>query len=207
MNTKIFLLHHLPAIDRKESLIKDLKDVSLTYPLEWVEEFLPADIATKYKHTITIKELSLSLKHQYSINQQIEHNIQNIIIFEDDINLKSVPQINLYLERCLNDINNFNADILWIGGTYGLQVPENIKNNQHVSYFSSNFLSRCTHGYILNIKASSKIIEKYNYDLPVDHLYNKIISECGLTSGWTAPFLTQKTVEGEWRSTIRDNSR
>lgn len=203
MNTKMFFLHHLPAVERKNTLTEVLQELELNYPVEWVEEFLPENILGKYQHSITLKELSLSLKHQYAISKQIEHNIQNIIIFEDDIDLKSLPQLSLYLEQCLNDITVNNGDVLWIGGTYGLQVPPDTRQNDRISYFSEKFLSRCTHGYILNIKAAPTVLSCYNYDLPVDHLFNQIILRNKLISGWTAPFLTQKTVEGKWKSYIR----
>jgi len=203
MNTKIFLLHHLPAVERKINLIKDLNELSIKYPIEWVESFLPEDIYNKYQHSITLNELSLSLKHQYAISQQVKHNIENIIVLEDDISLKSVMEFNLFIDQCLKDIEYNNGDLLWIGGTRDLQVPSNMLQDNCISYFSENFLSRCTHGYILNLKSAEKLLEKYNYNFPVDHLFNQIIIQNKLVSGWTNPFLTQKTVEGECRSYIR----
>jgi hypothetical protein len=112
-------------------------------------------------------------------------------------------ELNLFINQCLKDIQHNNGDLLWIGGTRDLQVPFDMLQNNRISYFSENFLSRCTHGYILNLKSAEKVLERYNYNFPVDHLFNQIILQNKLVSGWTAPFLTQKTVEGESRSYIR----
>lgn len=201
---KIFILHHTPAIDRKIKLQSDLSDVNIIYPLEWVEKFLPSEINVNLKYSIKHSELSLSLKHQYSLQQIVQNNIQYGIIFEDDIDLRSILNIQKFLEQSITELDADNGDILWIGdawvGKYTIPCDKKVINK--ISYFSSDCYSRCTHAYIISHQGAKLVLENYHYNKPIDHLYNEIISNRIIVTGWTDPGLIQKSAAGVWSTLI-----
>lgn len=201
--TKIFILHHTPAAERKNTLSADIDAVSLSYSIEWVEAFLPDEIKC-ISASIKCSELSLSLKHQYALQQIIQNEIQYGVIFEDDVDLQSVPKIQEFLEQSINELEAKKGDILWIGdvwtGKYA--IPAEKKVAGEISYFSTESYSRCTHAYIISQHGAKLVLDDFHFNRPVDHLYNEIIEKRALVSGWTEPGLIQKTAEGIWSSLI-----
>jgi len=189
---------------RKTFLLDFFDKNKLTFPIHWEERFLPEEILNTSKNfNISLKEMSLSLKHENTLINQLEQNIETIIIFEDDIDVNSIDNLQEYLNKCFSEFKENKADILWLGGTKLLDVPSSMIENGKYCYFSSKFTSRCTHAYMISLKAANIVLKNYHYNLPVDHLYNEIIKKTNLISGWTSPFLSQKTVDGIWNSSIR----
>lgn len=203
--TKIFILHHEPAIERKINLQEDLNLTNILYPIEWVEKFLPSEINEDLSFTIKRSELSLSLKHQYALQQIVQDNIQYGIIFEDDIDLQSVPKLQKFLEQSIAELETEQGDILWIGdvwvGKYIIPPTQKVKGK--ISYFSNNCYSRCTHAYIINQRGAKLVLNNYHYNQPIDHLYNEIITNKIILPGWTEPGLIQKSAEGLWSTLIQ----
>lgn len=215
-DTQIFILHHTPAHKRKEILLKDIKALNIQFPIEWVEGFLPDELTLDPQTTlkeanikgptciVTKKTLSVVLKHKFAVEQQIKNNIQNAIIFEDDVDLFSVPNLNLFLQKSIEELNNEKKDMLWIGGTKNYEVPQELIQKEKIAYFSENYASRLGHAYILSLRAAFIVYENLDIlsqHLHIDHLYNEIIIFKRLiTSGWTAPYITQKTDTGNWNS-------
>jgi hypothetical protein len=204
MNTQIFILHHTPAISRKQNIQHDLNAVNLPYPIVWIEKFLPHEIDTDINYTIRQSELSLSLKHQYALQQIVQSNIQYGIIFEDDIDLRSIPNIQKFIEQSIIELEYTWGDILWIGDVWVGKyiIPQDKKNKNKISYFSNSCYSRCTHAYIITQRGAKLVLDNYHYNLPIDHLYNEIITNKVILPGWTEPGLIQKTAEGIWSTLI-----
>lgn len=204
-NTLLFCLHYPKLEYRKASLIQDLIDVNFPLKPIWIEGHNPEESIKRsdISFTITSRELSLSLKHFEVLNflKNCSKNITYAIILEDDINIKAVPNFNQYIAQCLQELTDTNGDLCWIGGTPDL-IPSGNITSENLLYYQ--YLDRCTHGYIINKKCTSALIEKYHYDLPVDHLYKQLIPLCDLKSAWAMPYLTQKTIEGTWTSSIRN---
>jgi len=201
---KIFILHHTPAVERKNTLLADIGAVNLPYSIEWIEGFLPEEIEG-ISASIRISELSLSLKHQYVLQQIIQNEIQYGIIFEDDVDLQSVPKIQEFLEQSIDDLQAKTGDILWIGdvwvGKYSIPIEKKIPTE--ISFFSNNCFSRCTHAYIISQQGAKLVLDNYHYNQPIDHLYNEIIANKIIISGWTEPGLLQKSAEGNLPSLIQ----
>jgi|688.fasta_scaffold03604_11 hypothetical protein len=204
MKTPIYILHHSPANERKVELLNTINLLKLDYPVNWVENFLPEEVSTLGKDfNISIPEMSLSLKHEFVLLDQVKKNLDKVIILEDDADLLSVQNLQEFLENCLLEFSENNGDILWIGGTHDMNVPNEIKKSDKVAYFSKNFKSRCAHAYIMSLKAARAAIEHYHYNLPADHLFNEIIDTCELNSGWTSTYITQKSLEKKIKSLLR----
>jgi len=201
---KIFILHHTPAVERKNILLEDIKVSNLLYQVEWVERFLPTEISD-IQGSISCSELSLSLKHQYALQQIIQNNIQFGIIFEDDIDILNVPELQKFLDQSITELEAEQGDILWIGDVWigKYIIPHDRKNKNTISYFSNNCYSRCTHAYIITQRGAKLVLNNYHYNLPIDHLYNEIITNKIILPGWTEPGLIQKSAEGLWSTLIQ----
>lgn len=201
---KVFILHHIPAKDRKIKLQGDLNKINLKYPVEWVEQFLPSEVDSNINYSIKINELSLSLKHQYALQQIVENNITYGIIFEDDIDLNCIPSIQEFLEQSIFELGTSQGDILWIGDAWvgKYVIPSNKKESHKLSYFCYNCCSRCTHAYIVTKRGAKLVLDNYHYNQPVDHFFNEIISSKKILPGWTEPGLTQKSAENIWPGLI-----
>lgn len=205
-DVKIFILHHLPATDRKIKLQEDIKLLGSIYPIEWVEKFLPEDIDTNisWNKEIKIGNLSLLLKHQYVLEQIVAQNLSYGIVFEDDVDLMSVNNLQNFLEQSLSEINENQGDALWIGDVWvgKYTIPESVKQVNKISYFSDDCWTRCTHAYIISLNGAKIMLEEYNYELAIDHLFNHVKRKKSLKVGWTDPGLIQFSAEGKWPTVI-----
>lgn len=203
-NIRAFILHHLPATSRKQTILHDLQKVNLGYSITWVESFLPEDIQHITK-TITINELSLSLKHKFVFEQVVKDKLQHAIVFEDDVDLNSVHDINSFLRQAINETEKVSGDLLWIGNIKKwnmYHIPKESKTNETISYFNDECLSRCTHAYIISNNGAKTMLNNFHNNLPIDHLFNEVIQKYKLLSGWSEPYLTQLTAEGHLSSLI-----
>lgn len=200
---KVFILHHILAPERKMKLQEDLAKVNLQYPIEWVEKFLPNEIPDN-RYNIKKSELSLSLKHQYVFEQIIQCNMPYGIVFEDDVDLLSVPNISAFIEKSIKELKDNSGDVTWIGDVWvgKYTVPEMHRKQNQLSHFSDDYWSRCTHAYIISNFGAQAMLEDYNHDTPIDHLFNNIKRQRSLRFGWTTPGILQKTAEGVWSSLI-----
>jgi|688.fasta_scaffold30177_9 hypothetical protein len=203
-----YCLHHIPATDRKEYLLKNFD----TNNWHWITDYLPTDEqivnhrrvscehSANKQNFLNAAELSLFYKHKLAIeiiNQKQEFSL----IVEDDIerpNFDLQDTINIFLRMMLEH----STDILFVG-SYGncdlnLQSPNILCNNYT--------LSRCTHAYILNPKCS-KMLSKYLADVkaPIDWQLNYAINDLNLKSCWSSPHLYQRTEKMHIASLIRKN--
>ena len=192
---KIFCLHHKPLINRKEKLLKIFNNQNID--VEWVENFEKNIDLPKNINKITDSEFSLSLKHKYCYQKMIYDDIQYSFILEDDIIL------NIDIKNFFNNIllEKNDCDIIFFGGTKNM-VVKNLSNK--IVYINSEYYSRCTHGVFITKKCCEKIIDKIEYNLPIDHEWNRLIKEYKLVCGWTSPFMEQGTILGIEESSIRD---
>ena len=201
---KIFILHHTPAIERKIKMQEDLNGVNLQYSIEWVEKFLPLEIDKTINHDIKLSEVSLSLKHRYVFEQILKHDMPFGIVFEDDVDILSVKNLNGFIEKSVHELEYNFGDVLWIGdiwvGKY--TIPEIYRNGNRLSHFSDDYCSRGTHAYIISNSGARTMLQEYNLDEPIDHLFNTIKRHRQLRFGWTTPGILQKSAEGVWSSLI-----
>lgn len=210
---KVYIIHHKPLTERKMLLDKYLIENNIE--AEWVEYFLPDEIKENYKEIVgdfvidpnarlvcqgqytyypnagvkvTIPELSLYLKHKHCIEEQLKNNYQNILILEDDVIL--FDDFNGFLDKCMSEFNNTNVDMMFIGSDFNFHAP-NIQPDKYV-YVNENQLTRCAHGYVVNIKCSEKILDHmYPVNLPWDFKLNEIIVLEKLKIAWSEPCIYQ----------------
>lgn len=200
-NLPAFILHHKPLEYRKQSLVQDLLQINFPYKTTWVEGYDPRSIY--YGHPLTGGEVSISSKHYHVLNRQIEDSIEYALILEDDVDLLSVSNPIEFIENCFIEMKQTGGDICWLGGTKELNLREDRKPDQHL-YYRSDYLSRCVHAYIINLRTAKVFVQNYHFNNQVDILYNHLIQAAQLKSGWADPFFFQKSLEGgDWKSSLR----
>tara|TARA_Y100000004_G_C8956036_1_gene430883 strand:+ start:2800 stop:3507 length:708 start_codon:yes stop_codon:yes gene_type:complete len=212
---KIFCCHH-PS-EQLSARRKKLEDFFSKNELqvEWVTSFTPED--TKQYNTesllrniqekgpqncrgfseeavanacdLTAKSASLLLKHNYCYEQQLEHGYSNILILEDDVNLEETFSEN-YFNKCLDEYKKQNLEMLFLGSCCNLHYP-NTKSDQYV-YYDQSLRTRCTHCYVVNLRASQRILNHcYKFLDSVDWQLNHIIDIENIRTGWAEPSIKQ----------------
>ena len=103
----VFVIHYPKLVDRKQTLLKQFQDLGIE--AEWVEHWNKDDpFVTKVKEytksPLPLGHLSAFLKRLWVYQKMIDNNIQEAIIFEDDVvinpeftNFKSGPSHLNYL--------------------------------------------------------------------------------------------------------------
>lgn len=203
MIDKIFVCHHKPLIQRKIELQKFFFENNIK--VEWADQFHPDDIEYEYKRvvgSINDTEISLYLKHQYCLTEQIKNNFEYILVLEDDVDLPS--NFNEYLFNCLNEFTSHQPrlDILMLGTCCGIYFKNTITDK--LVYYQENQLTRCTHAMIFKLDAAKKIVKNLKIiNYPIDHKLNFIIKKENLKVGWVEPAIKQKSETGLFESTIQ----
>lgn len=196
-----FILHHRPLAYRKEALLLDLSETKFPFKTTWVEGFKPETVYSN--QVINPGETSLSFKHYHVLNRQIEDNLDYVLYMEDDIDLRSIANVAEFLTQCLREMRDTGGELCWVGGTRELEIREPKIEGKCV-YYHESYTTRCTHAFIVSLDAAKKIVDNYHFHNQVDIMLNGLIQTLPIKSGWTSPFLYQKshTYEG-WRSSLR----
>lgn len=202
MIDKIFVCHHTPLKERKTQLQKFFTEHNIN--VEWVEQFHPDEIEYEYKRVIgniNDSEISIYLKHQYCLNEQVKNNYEHILILEDDVHLPT--NFNEYLENCMDEFMSYEPklDGLMLGSCCGIRSKNIVE--EKLIYFEENQLTRCAHAIMFTLNASKKITKKLNaINYPIDHKLNFIIKNENLKIGWVEPPILQKSEMGLFESAI-----
>lgn len=190
---KIYICHYSKLTDRVEVMKEQLSIYGLE--AEWVTQFdkedidfnnIPLNYLTPmnipgHHRNLKQSEISLLYKHQYILND-MKDKYSNVLVLEDDA---------LFCDDFLNKFNEDmeslpdNFDIIWVGSCCNLHA----KKKENKSFYKENG-SRCTHGYMINIKCVDKVLEYMNINnYPCDFMYNKIIEKYNLENYWLEPDL------------------
>jgi GR25 family glycosyltransferase involved in LPS biosynthesis len=202
MIDKIFVCHHKPLIERKEKLQKFFIENDID--VEWVENYLPDEIEYEYKRVvgnINDSEISIYLKHQYCLNEQVKNNFDYTLILEDDVDLPD--NFNDYLKNCMNEFVSYQPklDGLMLGSCCGIHF-DNITDDKLI-YYKEGQLTRCAHAMIFTLNAAKQITKNLNIiNYPIDHKFNYIIKKENLKIGWVEPAIKQKSEIGLFESSI-----
>lgn len=194
---KIYCLHHKPAIERKEKLLKDFEHHGLE--VEWIESFPPEEIDRSQldiRHKLNDAQLSLYLKHRTALYYQlVRSDASPTIVMEDDIILPYNWDMKGYFKRILQDFEEMDGDILNIGTAFNMH-PTVIIGGKYV-YHEPHFTTRCAHCYCIAQKALSKVEETINIiDDAWDWKLNHIIKNYNLKSCYVEPGLEQWSLGG-----------
>lgn len=211
---KVYVLHHLPFKERGEIIQnrlleedikyelvsmfspyeidyeKELEGWNTTEPIEIVHPY-GSFISTPMK--ISVTSLSLVLKHLWCIKQQVENKYENILIFEDDVEI--IPNFKQYLNNNMKDFcelqQTADVTILMMGISHGRTTKAYVPGK--FAHYGINQKTRCLHAYVVNIKAAIEIVNNcYPINNPADFLLDSIIAKTGIKVAWSEPGLVQK---------------
>jgi GR25 family glycosyltransferase involved in LPS biosynthesis len=200
---KIYVCHYTKLTERVDPLKEQLSKYNLD--TDWIlsndkediniellkNEFVNIDnffqLPGHYRK-LRLSELSLLLKH-YEIWKDMKNNdIKHALILEDDA-LLSDNFVSLFNEYT-KDINK-DYDIIWVGSCC------NLHTNGSSNLIKKNG-SRCTHGYMLNLKIVDTLIENIKYNnYPVDFYFNYIIDKFNVNNYWMEPDLISQNPKFE----------
>lgn len=201
---KIYLCHYTKLIERV-ALVKNQLDkykISPQWILEYDKEDLDKDELIKIlphfdkemslfggSRKLRQSEISLLMKHYFAWCDMVEKNIENAIIFEDDIILcdNFLERFNIQIENIDNDY-----DIIWIGSCCNLHAD--FKGTHLIPHKGS----RCTHAYMISNKCAKKAIDNFRINnYPADFYFNFLIEKLDLKNYWMEPDLVSQNPKFE----------
>jgi GR25 family glycosyltransferase involved in LPS biosynthesis len=206
---KFYCLHHSPAIERKQYLLKAFEAQEILP--EWIESYLPDSSEVNSQGNIfsyhaangsflNKAEISCFLKHKEAI-ARIASGGEHGIILEDDI-----ENPDFSIKEVCDGLREYCADdvIIFIGSFTGADLPSLAGKLKFQILMSKSFKSRCAHAYMLNSNTAKKILpELETIVMPLDWQLNHIIDKLELNVGWTSPHINQRTEKGYIKSLLR----
>jgi len=209
---KIFVLHYSKLTQRKEHILEQFKKNGIE-KFEFIERFdkdeITDDECTEFdQNYITDRrsELSLHLKHFYIYKLMVIENIDEALIFEDDIILSDdfIKKVTEYLTQLPK-----TYDMLFIGDGCQLHIPNTqLIPNQYIYEKSVDInndgcgATRCTDSYIIHNRCAKKICDyisilNYKIKLPIDWWLNIAARDNNFSVYWCEPtIVTQGSQTG-----------
>ena len=210
---KIFVLHYSKLTNRKEHILDQFKKHDIR-EFTFIENFDKDEITEDQcpdfdQHYITNKRsrLSLHMKHIYAYKLMITENIDEALIFEDDVILSDdfMNKLTNYMTQVPTDY-----DMVFIGDGCQLHIPTSeLVPNQNIykKCIDTNDegyggATRCTDSYVIHNRCAKKICDymtnlKYKINSPVDWWLNVAARDNNLSVYWTEPtIVTQGTHTG-----------
>lgn len=220
---KIYVLTHKPLVDRRNKVQKQLNILDLD--VEWIDSFLPEEIDyekevegwekfdkidiihpygeyANFSKKVSLSELSLYLKHKECLIKQVENNYNNILIFEDDIDLSvSLGYLNNHINEFQSKVETDGANMLILGTAFNFKPT--IINGEFIHYNKYN-LTRCTHAYVVNINCTKIILDRLStVTYPIDFKLNEIMTIDKLNVYWSHPGMTQTSLNNNTSTIIK----
>jgi hypothetical protein len=202
---KIYVLHHPSLAERKKYLLSKFEEYLLDN-IVWVDEIYPQDfLKNKIAHSkMDSKSTEVSYRHYICLENIFNGEQEYGIIFEDDVILELINKFNVkdFLTMCVKKMKENNIELCFPGMALGIGLPSTF-NVTDLMYHHPGNATRCAHAYIISQKCAKTFIDNFNYDIPVDHMYNNIIFNNDIKSYYTYFGLDQGTIVGTYKSTIR----
>lgn len=165
----------------QSDLINDFQDNNLNiYIMQaYDKKNIKKDFPT-LSFSLTDNAFACTISHLLLLNYITKNNINNCLIFEDDVHFKENYNINdiLYIIN-YNKLYNINCDIFYFGFCFE-QYPEYFRTLINKQNFKEIIIwtlltPRCTHSYF--IKDNKTIHKIFNLILKYDELYSMPIDE------------------------------
>lgn len=170
---KIYVVHHEHNVERRQRLEKELKRLGLN-DVEWVTSYPPTDKTIDMVRNLTGTKIpngyiSTNLKHYDALHRMVTENIQEAIIFEDDVefskffDISKIPRGYPYIKlgngvpdmNCENSnqlcilYNNAGAEAYYVTRMFARDFLENIdllwtvETEQHAYLHNNNLNLYC----------------------------------------------------------------
>ena len=190
---KIYICHWKRLTDRKEELLKNLKDQNIknytfiedydkdNWDISELKKIFPHVFGkTPSGKFLNHPEISLLLKHYHIILDLYNSDNSYALVLEDDVVF--CDNFLDELKNCFVDLPD-DWDLVWVGTCCDL----------HSKYVPGKKIypeksSRCTHAYMISKKCSEKIINHLDeITEAIDHTYNFFIQKLNLNNYWLEP--------------------
>ena len=203
MINQIFIIHHPSLKERKEYLDSKFKHYN-TQNIFWESNIYTQNDFNLLNSSLDFKSTDVSFRHQQCLKNIILNNYEYSLILEDDVILELLNNldINVFLDKCVEEMKQKNSVLCFNGITDGIGLPSTFDLNDLI-YHESGFTTRCCHSYIVANAAAKVLNTDFNYQKPVDHMYNDIIIKNNIKSYYTKFGFEQGTVVGRYKSVIR----
>jgi GR25 family glycosyltransferase involved in LPS biosynthesis len=196
----VYVMHYSKLTERKEHLLRNIKEVGLDkYPIVWVEHFdrenmTPEIVSRNYTYhpyrRLTLAEIANCMAHNYII-EQIASRHNAALILEDDIVLKdSFP---IHLENALASLPS-DWDILNVGGDYAGEFhndPSPLEPDQKVAVVPHNCCA-ITCSYVLKGSTARRIMNHILFRpirMPIDTILTHICPGIAAKVFWCRPWI------------------
>jgi len=113
--------------------------------------------------TVQDRRLGCTLTHLNIIKDAKKNNLENVVIFEDDIEFN--PLVESYLPVIKDFIENNNWHIFYFGGNHLGKEKSWVKITDKVRRVNRTYT---THAYIINKNCYDLIIDGFNENLVID---------------------------------------
>jgi GR25 family glycosyltransferase involved in LPS biosynthesis len=201
---KTFIVHYTKLSERKKHIDNEISKHNLDakfitlYDKESISEL-------EYKQfdrtVLNDSKISLIKKHIVAWQEIVELNEISLILEDDTILDDSfVPKLEFYMSQ----LNDKHFDMVFIGNTCDLHIPDSIVKNSGTNVFlKGNYpttwggdgASKCSDSYLITPNCARKIV---NYiknmsiiNLPCDFLLNEIIRDNHFTVYWVEPTIVK----------------
>jgi glycosyl transferase family 25 len=205
---KIYVLHYYLLTERRIHLESEIDRHKFT-DVEWIINYsndeYTKDKLKYFTPTLPPKIHALSLMHFNVYRSMINNNIQNALIFEDDVIL--CDDFQAKLDKYMTQLPN-GWDFVFIGDGCKLHIKKTEANK----YIYPHHLSRCTDSYLISLKAAKSIINYVDQVMQgykpiihtaIDHWMNFIFKELNMSVYWAEPTLiTQGSQNGKFKSEL-----
>lgn len=199
--SKIYIIHHLPYVDRKKYFDKKIEEYGLN--VEYVTGFQTIDDInnTGIQYTSSINIASCLCKFLYCFQQQLTNNYENILILEDDVLFKyrefdgedlTKDAFISYLNKIAIEFNELNGDLAFMGSAANYFVAN--PTPDRVLYYDNEYTTRGAHAVLFNKRSTEQLVESlkgYIFHTSIDVIIPEFIKSKNLKCLWTYPGLTQ----------------
>nr|QDY52397.1 glycosyltransferase family 25 [Mimiviridae sp. ChoanoV1] len=160
INIPIYYINLEKSTDRNHNMISQLTNYNYTrFPA--IDDnhiiFKKYNDLIKSKYCKDSKKLACLLSHLYAIKKAYDTNLENIIIFEDDVDLTIFNQVYRKTTILFSKLRNTEIFQLFSSNINFYNKPNKLIRIEH----KYGMWGAC--GYIINFKGMKKIMDLYNY--------------------------------------------
>mgnify|MGYP001004944761 CR=1 FL=1 len=203
MFEQIYIIHYEPNIDRKNYILDN--HFFRSERIVWNTSYQTLDsIPKNVEFSITPKEMCVFLAHQEVLTDVHNKGLKSFLIIEDDALVNDIPDIERFFNSCQKEFTDGDSDMAFLA-----EAPEqwNMKVGNPILdkflYTDVPQKSIASHCYTVKLDKIPDILTNFQYHLPIDHEYNRLISTIPLKVAWSYPGLKQGTHTNKYQSNIR----
>jgi GR25 family glycosyltransferase involved in LPS biosynthesis len=143
-----------------------------------IDDETPLNFKHTSKQEMVAGELGLWCSNLMIWNDALKNNYKRIIIFEDDIILKSPSKFNTQLNNFISNLPS-TYDVAYMDLVIGTGKYQKIPNNNYVSTFSKKFIAYGAWAMSYSEKGLKKLLSFDNYPTNGDLLYLDVRAKPG----------------------------